>query len=81
MFKYHIIHESVSVSFDTLTGAISHATISCNILYLKLCMYQMLQTFVSCGKPVEKPVENSLCGFSGIVSYVLDNLIGCRLRQ
>ena len=27
MFKYHIIHESVSVSFDTLTGAMCHATI------------------------------------------------------
>ena len=27
MFKYHIIHESVSVSNDTLTGALCHATI------------------------------------------------------
>ena len=28
MFKYHIIHESVSVSNDTLTGALCHGNIS-----------------------------------------------------
>ena len=76
-----MIQVSVSVSFDTLTGAISRGMMYCIKLYIKMFMYHMLQIFVSCGKPVEKPVENFLCGFSGIVSYVLDNLIACCLRQ
>ena len=76
-----MIQVSVSVSNDTLTGAICHGMIYGIKLYIKMFMYHMLHTCVSCGKPVEKPVENFLCGFSGIVSYVLDNLIGCRLRQ
>ena len=80
MFMWLMIQVSVSVSFDTLTGAICHATIyvtnytsncACIKCYTSMCLWK------TCGKPV----ENSLCGFSGIVSYVLDFLIGCRLRQ
>ena len=63
-----MIQVSVSVSFDTLTGAICHAMIYGIKLYIKMFMYQMLHLCV----PVEKPVENSqypvICG---IVSYVL----------
>ena len=72
-----MIQVSVSVSFDTLTGAIYHATIYVTN-YTSNCACIKCYTPVC---PVEKPVENSLCGFSGIVSYVLDFLIGCRLRQ
>ena len=65
-----MIQVSVSVSFDTLTGAICHATIyvtnytskcACIICYTSVC-------------PVEKPVENWRIHVP--VSYVLDNLIG-----
>ena len=75
MFKYHIIHESVSVSFDTLTCAISRGMIYGIKLYIKMFMYHMIPLCV----PVEKPVENWRIHVP--VSYVLDNLIGCRLRQ
>ena len=42
MFKYHIIHESVSVTYDTLTGALCHGSISVTN-YTMISMYQMLQ--------------------------------------
>ena len=79
MFKYHIIHESVSVSFDTLTCAISRGMIYGIKLYIKMFMYHWIRLCVSWRLPVEKPVEN--WRIHGIVSYVLDNLIGCCLRQ
>ena len=79
MFMYHIIHESVSVSFDTLTSAICHGMIYGIKLYIKMFMYHLIRLCVSWRLPVEKPVENWWIPVP--VSYVLDKSIDGRLRQ
>ena len=73
-----MIQVSVSVSFDTLTCAISRGMMYSIKLYIKMFMYHLIRLCV----PVEKPVENSQYPvIYGIVSYVLDFFIDCSHRQ